>query len=86
MNDERIERINDRVEALNEKMHNLETDIKIMTVTTENMSKSLEKIVNWREEERNKGNKAISKTGWLIFGGAITSFFSIVVTYIVHII
>ena len=86
MNDERIERINDRVEALNEKMHNLETDIKIMSVTTENMSKSLEKIVNWREEERNKGNKAISKTGWLIFGGAITSFFSIVVTYIVHII
>lgn len=86
MNDERIERINDRVEALNEKMHNLETDIKIMSVTTENMSKSLEKIVNWREEERNKGNKAISKTGWLIFGGAITSFFSIVVTYVVHII
>ena len=86
MNDERIERINDRVEALNEKMHNLETDIKIMSVTTENMSKSLEKIVNWREEERNKGNKAISKTGWLIFGGAITSFFSIVVTYVVNII
>ena len=86
MNDERIERINDRVEALNEKMHNLETDIKIMTVTTENMSKSLEKIVNWREEERNKGNKVISKTGWLIFGGVITSFFSIVVTYVVHII
>lgn len=85
MNDERIERINDRVEALNEKMHSLETDIKIMSVTTENMSKSLEKIVNWREEEKNKGNKAISKTGWLIFGGAITSFFSIVVTYIVHI-
>lgn len=86
MNDERIERINDRVEALNEKMHNLETDIKIMSVTTENMSKSLEKIVNWREEERNKGNKAISKTGWLIFSGVITSFFSIVVTYVVHII
>ena len=86
MNDERIERINDRVEALNEKMHNLETDIKIMSVTTENMSKSLEKIVNWREEERNKGNKAISKTGWLIFRGIITSFFSIVVTYVVHII
>lgn len=86
MNDERIERINDKVEALNEKMHNLETDIKIMSVTTENMSKSLEKIVNWREEEKNKGNKVISKTGWLIFGGVITSFFSIVVTYIVHII
>lgn len=86
MNDERIERINDKVEALNEKMHNLETDIKIMSVTTENMSKSLEKIVNWREEEKSKGNKVISKTGWLIFGGAITSFFSIVVTYIVHII
>lgn len=86
MNDERIERINDRVEALNEKMHSLETDIKIMSVTTENMSKSLEKIVSWREEEKEKGNKTISKTGWLIFGGVITSFFSIVVTYIVHII
>ena len=86
MNDERIERINDKVEALNERMHNLETDIKIMSVTTENMSKSLEKIGNWREEEKNKGNKVISKTGWLIFGGVITSFFSIVVTYIVHII
>ena len=86
MNDERIERINDKVEALNEKMHSLETDVKIMTVTTENMSKSLEKIVSWREEEKNKGNKVISKTGWLIFGGVITSFFSIVVTYIVHII
>lgn len=86
MNDERIERINDRVEALNEKMHNLETEIRIMSVTTENMSKSLEKIVNWEEEEKSKGNKAISKTGWLIFGGVITSFFSIVVTYIVNII
>lgn len=86
MNDERIERINDRVEALNEKMHNLETEIRIMSVTTENMSKSLEKIVNWKEEEKSKGNKAISKTGWLIFGGVITSFFSIVVTYIVNII
>lgn len=86
MNDERIERINDRVEALNERMHNLETEIRIMSVTTENMSKSLEKIVNWKEEEKGKGNKAISKTGWLIFGGVITSFFSIIVAYIVNII
>ena len=85
MNEEKIERINDKVEILNEKMHNLETEIRIISVVTENMNKSLEKIVNWKEEEKSKGNKAISKTGWLIFGGVITSFFSIVATYIVHI-
>lgn len=86
MNEEKIERINDKVEILNEKMHNLETEIRIMSVTTENMNKSLEKIVNWKEEEKSKGNKAITKTGWLIFGGIITSFFSIIVTYVVNII
>ena len=86
MNEEKIERINDKVEILNEKMHNLETEIRIISVVTENMNKSLEKIVSWKEEEKNKGNKAISKTGWLIFGGVITSFFSIIVTYIVNII
>lgn len=86
MNEEKIERINDKVEILNEKMHNLETEIRIISVVTENMNKSLEKIVNWEEEEKSKGNKAISKTGWLIFGGVITSFFSIIVTYIINII
>lgn len=83
--EEKIEKINEKIETLNCRMYNLETELKILSVSTGNMNKSLEKIVSWKEEEKNKGNKAISKTGWLIFGGIITSFFSIVTTYIIHI-
>lgn len=82
--EEKIERINDKVENLSERMHNLETELKILSISTGNMNKSLDKIVAWKEEEKEKGNKTISKTGWLIYGGIITSIFSIVVAFIVH--
>lgn len=84
--EEKIEKINEKIETLNCRMYNLETELKILSVSTGNMNNSLDKIVAWKEEEKEKGNKTISKTGWLIFGGVITSFFSIVVAYIVHII
>ncbi len=84
--EEKIEKINEKIETLNCRMYNLETELKILSVSTGNMNNSLDKIVAWKEEEKEKGNKTISKTGWLIFGGIITSFFSIVASYIVHII
>lgn len=82
--EEKIEKINEKIETLNCRMYNLETELKILSVSTGNMNKSLDKIVAWKEEEKEKGNKTVSKTGWLIYGGIITSIFSIIVAFIVH--